>query len=122
MLLLNGEPMEYVANYKYLGCWVNKFANNTKTVESLTVVAGRPFGRIVNMFQHMGNMGYCTYTNLCDSYVLPVANYGAAVWGFADYPAPQVLQNRMHRFFLGVHRFAPLRQPGWRWISRIYSI
>ena len=32
-------------------------------------------------------------------------------WGFRDYPAPQVLQvlqNRMGRFFLGVHCFAPL--------------
>ncbi len=54
----------------------------------------------------MGNMGFGTYRTLCDSYVLPVACYGAAVWSFADYPAPQVLQNRMNRFYLGVHRFA----------------
>ncbi len=31
---------------------------------------------------------------------------GAVVWGFADYPAPQVLQSRMNRFYLGVHCFA----------------
>ena len=37
--------------------------------------------------------------------MLPVACYGAAVWGFPDYPAPQVLQNRIGRFYLGVHRF-----------------
>ena len=60
----------------------------------------------MNMFKSMGNMGYGTYHTLCDSYVLPVANYGAAVWGFADYPASQVLQNRIGRFYLGVHQFA----------------
>ncbi len=37
-----------------------------------------------------------------------VANYAAGVWGFKCFPAPQVLLNRMTRFFLGVHRFAPL--------------
>ena len=29
-------------------------------------------------------------------------------WGFKDYPAPQVLQNRIEHFYFGVHRFAPL--------------
>ncbi len=57
-LILNNEPMEYVTNYKYLGCCVNEHASNAKTVEALTVAAGRSFGRIVNMFKHMGNMGY----------------------------------------------------------------
>ena len=56
----------------------------------------------------MDDMGYETYTTLCDSYILPVANYVAGVWGFRDYPAPQVLQNKMQRFFLGVHTYAPL--------------
>ena len=28
--------MEYVSDYKYLGCWVNEFCNNKKTVEALT--------------------------------------------------------------------------------------
>ncbi len=56
----------------------------------------------------MGDMGYETYCTLYDSYILPVANYAAGVWGYENYPAPQVLQNRIMRFFLGVHRFAPL--------------
>ena len=63
--------------------------------------AGRSFGRIINMFKHLGNMGY-------GSYVLPIMNYAAAVWGFDDYPAPQVLQNKVSRFYLGTHRYAPL--------------
>ena len=53
-------------------------------------------------------MGYETYCTLYHSYILPVANYGVAVWGFKECWAPQVLQNKIMRFFLGVHRFAPL--------------
>ena len=77
-------------------------------MKALTAAGSRSFGRIVNIFKHMGDMGYDTYRTLYDTYVLPVVNYAAAVWGFADHPAPQVLQNRIGRFFLGVHRFAPL--------------
>ena len=105
-LILNGDPLSFVQNYKYLGCWVNEYLNNAKTVDALTAAAGRSYGRIVNIFKYMGNMGYSTYCMLYESYVLPVANYAAAVWGYQDYPAPQVLQNRIERFFLGVHRFA----------------
>ena len=102
------QQLEYVSDYKYLGCWINEFVSNEKTVETLTSAAGRSFGRIINIFKSMGDMGYETYSTLYRSYVLPVANYGAGVWGFKNYPAPQVLQNRIERFFLGVHRFAPL--------------
>ena len=100
--------MMYVDDYKYLGCWVNEFLNNKKTVTSLTAAAGRSFGRIINIFKHMGDMGYETYRTLYDTYVLPVVHYASAVWGFDDHSVPQVLQNHIGRFFLSVQRFAPL--------------
>lgn len=84
------QRLEYVSDYKYLGCWINEFLSNEKTVESLTSAASRSFGRIVNIFKSMGDMGYETYHTLYHSSVLPVANYAAGVWGFKNYPAPQV--------------------------------
>ncbi len=53
-------------------------------------------------------MGIKTYETLCTSYVTPILNYGAGVWGFQELNDPQVLQNRMIRYFLGVHKFAPV--------------
>ena len=106
-LSLSGQVMEYVSNYKYLGCWVNEHDNNDKTVDALTSAAGRSFGRIVGLFKKLGNMGYKSYCTLYESYVLSVANYAAGVWGFKCYPGPQVLQNRVFRYYLGTHRFAP---------------
>ncbi len=111
-LMLSGAEMEYVSDYKYLGCWVNEFSNNNKTVEALTAAAGRSYGRIIDLIKRMGDMGYNSYCTLYHSYVLPVANYAAAVWGFKDYPAPRVLQNRISRMYLGVHRFAPVAATG----------
>ncbi len=107
-LYLLGEPMQYVDNYKYLGCWLNEFSNDKKTVEALTAAAGRSYGRIVGLFKKLGDMDYNTFVTLFQSYVLPVANYGAAVWGFKDHQAPRVLQNKISRFYLGTHRFAPV--------------
>ena len=98
--------MDCVDNYKYLGCWVNEFGNDSKTVESLTSAAGRSFERMVGLFKQLGNMGYSTYCTLYETYVLPIVNYGAGVWGFDLFTAPQVLQNRIKRYYLGVHRYS----------------
>ena len=84
------NTLQYVSDYKYLGCWVNEFVNNKKIVEALTAAAGRSFGTIINIFKNMGDMGYETFCTLYHSYVLPVANYAAGVWEFKNYPAPQV--------------------------------
>ncbi len=31
---LMGQQMEFVEDYKYLGCWMNEFSNHNKTVEA----------------------------------------------------------------------------------------
>ena len=53
-------------------------------------------------------MGIQTYETLYESYVDPIMNYASGVWGFRHYDAPRVLQNRIMRFYLGVHKFAPV--------------
>ena len=51
-------------------------------------------------------MGYITYCSLYETYALPIANYGAGVWGFDLFTAPQLLQNRIKCYYLGVHRYS----------------
>ena len=34
--------------------------------------------------------------------------YGAEIWGFKDFNVCNMAQNRAMRFYLGVHRFAPI--------------
>ena len=53
-------------------------------------------------------MGIRTYDTLYSSYVVLIMNYAAGVCGFADFTEPQTLQNRIMRYFLGVHKFAPI--------------
>ncbi len=101
------EELAYVETYKYLGIFFHECLSPKQTVEALTASASRSFGRIVNMFRKLQNMGIRTYETLYHSYVEPIMNYGAAVWGYGDYSDPQVLQNRIMRYFLGCHKFAP---------------
>ena len=102
------EDIIFVENYKYLGVFINEFLSPKPTVEALTSSASRSFGRIVYMFKKLSNMGFRTYDTLYASYVVPIMNYAAGVWGFGDFNDPQVLQNRIIRYFMGVHKFAPV--------------
>ena len=53
-------------------------------------------------------MGHSMFVTLYNSNIIPEANYAAAVWGFKDYSAPRVRQNKISRFHLGVHQFTPV--------------
>ena len=87
--------MEYVANYKYLVCRVNDFGSNEKTVEALTSAASRSYARVIGIFRKIGDMGYNLLMSLYDSHILSMVNYAAGVWGFKDYSALRVLQNKI---------------------------
>ena len=46
----SSEAMEYVDNYKYLGCCINEFGLNGKRVSALTAAASGSYERIINNF------------------------------------------------------------------------
>ena len=114
-----GAPLAYTESYKYLGYFVHEHMNNEHHVEILTNATSRSFARIHSIFKSIGNMGVLSYETLDNAYVLPIMNYASGIWGFSDFSKPQVLQNRITRFFLGVHRFAPLAatKSEWDWIG-----
>ena len=87
------DEIEFVDRYKYLGIYIHEHLSFKPTVEALTSSASRSFGRIVNMFKKLHNMGIRTYETLYNSFVVPIMNYGAGVWGFEEFNDPQVLQN-----------------------------
>ncbi len=98
-LLLCLTEVSFVSNYKYLGCWINEFMINDKTVEALTLAAGRSFEMIVNIFKSMDDMGYETYDTLRHSYVLPVANYAAGCGVSKIIQHPRSIKTRFQGFF-----------------------
>ncbi len=94
--------------YKYLGYHINEHLSHSNTVQILTKSAKRAFGKVVNCFKKLGNMGRRTFDTLYNSNILPIANYASGVWGFKEFRETKVLQNKIGRFYLGTHRFTPL--------------
>ena len=103
-----GKPLTYAENYKYLGYILNEHLSDKPMVNAVTGAASRSFGRVVNLFKALKNLCHRSYETLYESYVNPILSYASAIWGFAEHNDPQILQNRIQRYFLGVHTFAPV--------------
>ncbi len=103
-----GPTLEKVSSYKYLGVYLDEYLTFTKTTDVLATAAGRALGSMINKYKSLDNLGYDTYTKLYDSLVTPIIDYGSAIWGFKSYDNIDKIQNRASRFFIGVHRFAPI--------------
>ncbi len=95
-----GHELKYVETYKYLGFILHEDLSPQKTVQALTSAASRSFGRVMNIFKKLKNMGIGSYEMLYESYVTSIMNYGAAVWGYTEQNEPQVLHNRIQRYYL----------------------
>ena len=94
--------------YKYLGYHLHEHLSHSKTVDLLANSAKPAFGRIINIFRKLGNMGIKTYETSVNSNILPIANYGSGVWGFKESSKNRMLKNTVMRFYLGTHRFTTL--------------
>ena len=105
---IGNAPVGYTDSYKYLGYILHEHLIESKNVETLTAAASRSFGRTHSIFKSVGNLGIHTYETLYESYIDPILNYASGVWGFSDFTPPKVLHNRIMRFYLGVHKFAPV--------------
>ena len=60
-LYLCGSEMEFVSNYKYLGCYVNEFSNDKKTVDALVAAAEWSFSRIVDILLEILDRDHTTH-------------------------------------------------------------
>lgn len=103
--VIGDDVIEVVDKYRYLGCILNEHLDYTVTANTLAEAAGRAVGGIVNKCFKNFEVYYDTYSKMYNSYVVPVADYAAGIWGFKNYDKANTVHNRAIRSFLGVHRF-----------------
>ena len=94
--------------YKYLGVTFNYKGNFTPNANTLGKAAGRALGKIISKIHSLKDFGFKSYEKRYFSCVVPILDYASGVWGYKKYLASDNIQNRAMRYFLGVHRFAPL--------------
>lgn len=105
---LGEKIVKYTEVYRYLGIHLNEHLDFCEAEKVLAESSGRALSSIINKFKNLGNIGYRTFTKLYESGVVPIMDYGSEVWGKDCSSNGTKTQNRAIRYFLGVHRFAPI--------------
>lgn len=107
---LAGKPVEVLTEYKYLGIILDEHLKYKSATKMLANAGGRALGGIISKFKGFKDIGYETYTKLFDNCVLPILEYGAGIWAPTNkkYPDIDNIMHRACRYYLGVHKFAPI--------------
>ena len=102
------RELDMVQFYKYLGVMFDEHLSFQNCAEVLAGSAGRALGGIISKFKTMKDCSFKTFEKLYNAGVVPILDYGCVVWGHKDFKSIDDLQNRAMRFYLGVHKFAPI--------------
>ena len=119
---IGNSNLKSVDRYKYLGVTFYEKADYTFNSELLGKAAGRASGSIINNIYGLKDCGLKTYETLYNACVVPVLDYCSSVWSFKLYQKIDNVQNRVMRYFIGLHRFRPiLAMVGdTGWLSSVY--
>ena len=106
--LFGEDSLTIVPVYKYLGVQFDKYLNFEKNASVLADAASRALGAIRSKLKSLKCFGFNSFNTLFNSGVLTIADYSAGVWGTKNYAKTEQVSYKAARYFLGVHRFAPV--------------
>ena len=94
----------------------------THCTKILSEAAGRALIGIIHKFKTIKDIGFRTYEKLYTTGVCSINEYASEIWGFKDYDVCNNIQNRAIRYYLGLHRFAPVGglQGEFGWVTPKY--
>jgi hypothetical protein len=104
---LGDQDLSLVNEYKYLGFYLDEFLDFSTGAKYLSEAASRATGSMISKFKSLKNVGFTTYMKLYHSSVVPIMDYASEIWGFGKFNSCNIIQNRVLRYFLGVHKFTP---------------
>ena len=105
---INGRILEQVSSYKYLGVIMQENLDYSMHITTLSNAAKRALGKVIYKSKTLKGLGYQTYSKLYNSMVAPIMDYGSEIWGFSTPNAANKVHLMAQRYFMGVHRFAPV--------------
>ena len=117
------SPIQISNTHRYLGIILDEFLNFNACVKTLGDAGGRALSSIISKFKQFKHIGYNTFSKLYESGVLSILTYGASIWGHDNDKYIQQVQNRAIRYFLGVHKTAPIQalQADMGWLNIKYQ-
>ena len=70
-------------------------------------------GGIISKFRTFKNIGFETFSKLCNDGVIPISDYASAIWGYKNSGHAETIQNRACRYFLGLNAKTPISALHW---------
>ena len=102
------STLQIVQFYKYLGVIFDENLTFEKNASVLADAACRALGAIRSKLKNLKSCGYNTFNTLVMSGVLTISDYSAGIWGTKKFPKSEQVGYKAARYFMGVHRFAPI--------------
>ena len=114
---MGNKTLNLASKYKYLGVILDENLTFVECAKTLCESAGRALAKIISKFKTFKNITFQTFTKLYDSCVWPILDYCSSIWAHGKSSFAEKVQNRAIRYFLGVHRNAPIQaiqaEMGW---------
>ena len=111
MFYLGRDKLKLTDTYRYLSCTLNEYLDFKITARTQAEGSSRALGKLSSKFYK--GLGYETYKKLYNSCIVPIMDYGSAIWGYNDNDNINKVQHRAMRNFLGVYKYAPKSGVGW---------
>lgn len=105
---LNGESIEVVEQYNYLGL---TYRANGCWTEAKLELARRGSRALNMMLANMKKFGYLEpriMLKMFDSKIVPILTYGSELWGFSGTAEIELIASNFYRRILGLRRNAPV--------------
>ena len=123
---LGDHALSIVSHYKYLGVIFDEHLNFDLNSATLSSAALRALGGIKNKLRNLKECGFNSFNTLFSSGVVSIADYCAGIWGTRIFPQIEKVQHQAARYYLGVHRFAPIEallgDIGWSTAKHRHSV
>ena len=113
----NGDPIEIVAQARYLGLTLTEHLDYTIMANALAESSSRALGALISKLFRAKGMHFKTYEHLFKCTVQPVMEYAAEIWGYKQYGKMETVLLRAIKTFMGVGKTCPtpvvLGDSGW---------
>ena len=105
---LGSDSVEKVSCYKYLGVIFDEYISFEQNAKLLAESAGRALGALRYKLKFLKECGFKSFSKLFECGILSICDYSAGVWGTKKFEKIEQVMYRGARYYLGVHRFAPI--------------
>ena len=104
--IFDKKSVPYCTKYKYLGTTINQYLDFKISAEAMCDPAGRALASIISKMIKNSGFPYNVYTNLVESCVNSITDYGGSVIGYHQHEGHLKIQLRAARAFLGTPKNA----------------